>query len=285
MEQRIWPIIESCGYGVNPSYHYEDPDTGKSREVDVHALKVCFLHPDAFDLFTPTLVVACRNNRLPVIAFTHENRLRGIDVVRPVAKAGWPFEAEDSGSLQPIEPFLKFGDCHHYYTAERIASQYCRLTESKQARKGEPPKYVADHGDLHEDLDSLLKAVDAQAAEYRRAVSRPAALVNQETGEANINLALIYPVMLFAGELYECRQSAGRVRLGAANHVVLLRRVRSRAIRGEFFVDLVRESYLGYYLAVIGGECEEIESRLRNRQQPLRRGAGRQLRGLSEQLL
>jgi hypothetical protein len=166
MEQRVCPVIWRHGFIVTPNHVYEDQDTGKSREVDIHALYVEPIanQKDWDNLFTPTLIASCKNNHLPVVAFMHANPMHGVDIGNPIPKAGYPLEVfkepnetaktDESGQIvemeikEPltdetteIEDFLHFGEFHHFYRARSIASQYCRITELKQKQR-EAPKYA-----------------------------------------------------------------------------------------------------------------------------------------------
>jgi len=49
MEQRIVPVLGRHGYFVTPNHEYEDPDTGKSREIDIHALNLVSLYRRDYD--------------------------------------------------------------------------------------------------------------------------------------------------------------------------------------------------------------------------------------------
>lgn len=284
MEQRLCPLLERRGYYVTPNHEYEDPDSGKSREIDIHALDIVSLYRQTFDdMLSHVLLVACKNNHFPVIAFTHDNVLRGMDVVMSITKAGYPlavYRGEDSED-EDIEPFLRLGDYHHYYQAQRVASQYCRVMGRKSTGQGQPLQYAADHGDLYDDLDSLIKAVEAEVAEYKEVATRQAEQMPPDTEEDDINLVVIYPVLVLAGDLYECRQTRGDVRLRKANHLVLIRRVKSRAIKGEFFIDLVQESYFDRYLRLIHRERERVAKRLRRYRRLLRRSVVMQFRDSS----
>jgi hypothetical protein len=103
MEQRLCPVIERRGYLVTPNHEYQDPDTGKSREIDVHALAVVSLYRNTFDdMLTSTLLVACKNNHFPVVTFAHHNYLRGVPVTS-ISKAGFPLQVSRSNSTDDPE--------------------------------------------------------------------------------------------------------------------------------------------------------------------------------------
>jgi hypothetical protein len=281
MEHRICPLIWSHGYIVTPNHEYEDQDTGKSREIDVHAITV---DPIGFrksfdDLFSTILLISCKNNHLPIVAFMHNNYMKGISIGNPVPKAGYPLEIEKPNSIiEDIEEFLKLENVHHYYRPRYIASQYCRITGQKQ---GKTTHYIADHGDLYNDLDSLVKAVESEVADYKKLPEKQAEELEPVAKESAINFVLIYPVMIFSGEMYECHTTKSGPKLRPVNHLVFMRRVQSRTIKGEFFVDFVREAYLNRYLNTLDRERKEIAQRLRRKRKTLREEVARQLHELT----
>jgi len=281
MEQRLTPVLERRDYLVTPSHEYEDPDTGKSREIDLHALRLVWLYKKEYDDWLNfTILGSCRNNHLPVILFTHTNPLRGIEAAMSIPKAGYPITVQTKNDIISIEEFLQLGEHHHYYTTRRIASQYCRLREIKS---GKLAQLIADHGDLHDDLDSLVKAVNAEVVhlkpdgDYLREL-RP----EQEDDGFNINI--IYPIVILAGDLYECRYAGKKAVIERRNHIVMLRRIQSRLIKDEIFVDFVQEKHFNQYLSLLEREFDFIAARLKANRRRLRRDALRELRDLARGL-
>ncbi len=279
MEQRIAPLLERRGYMVTPNQEYEDPDTGKSREIDLHALRLEFLLREHYDdMLNSTVIASCKNNYLPIVLFTHRNRLRGIAEAMSISKAGFPLTVERSYGEQSIEPFLGLGDSHHFYKATRIARQYCRI---KEVKAGRDTQYIADHGDLRTDIDSLIKAVNAEILEYKPTPECLRDLQASKKEDDGINLNFIYPVVILSGELYECRQAKKEATIRASNHIVYVRRVESRVLKGEFFIDFIRESYLGRYLRQLDQEFQFIHKRLKSNRNQLRRNSMREQRALA----
>ncbi len=109
MEQRIAPLFERRGYYVVRNQEYEDPDTGKSREIDIHALRLVSLYrADYDDLLNSTIIASCKNNHLPIVLFSHHNPLRGMDRAMDIPKAGFPLTVRlGDDDEESIETFLQ----------------------------------------------------------------------------------------------------------------------------------------------------------------------------------
>ncbi len=214
MEQRIAPLLERRGYMVTPNQEYEDPDTGKSREIDLHALRLEFLLREHYDdMLNSTVIASCKN--------------------------------------------------------------------IKEVKAGRDTQYIADHGDLRTDIDSLIKAVNAEILEYKPTPECLRDLQASKKEDDGINLNFIYPVVILSGELYECRQAKKEATIRASNHIVYVRRVESRVLKGEFFIDFIRESYLGRYLRQLDQEFQFIHKRLKSNRNQLRRNSMREQRALA----
>jgi hypothetical protein len=278
MEQRIAPSLEQQGYFVTRNLEYEDPDTGKSREIDLHALRVVLLsRPRLQDLLTQTVIASCKNNHLPIVLFTYSNPLRGIIEVMEIPKVGFPLTVKTKDEIESIESFLNLGRSHHFYGASHVARQYCRIKETKA---GTQATYMADHGELQSDIDSLIRAVNAEILDFKQDPEYLREFRSSHSSENDINLNFIYPVVILAGDMYDCRQTRKGVTIKPSNHILFVREVKSRSIKGEFCVDFIRESYLGRYLAHIDLEFEFIEKRMKANRRRLRREVAREIRDL-----
>jgi hypothetical protein len=229
------------------------------------------------DLFSPTFLVSCKNNHLPVVLFSHRNDLEGVSGMTPFAKAGYPLEVQRQNELDSVEELLKFEQFHHYYRAPNVASQYCRLIEKRHGNL----KHIAEHGDLYADLESLVKAVDAERQSYI-ADEKYLFKIQADAEEEDINFVPIYPVVILRHEFYECVQTRRGVRIREANHAVLLHRTESRLLKSQVCIDFIRESYLNRYLNMIETECDEMQKRLLKHRKVLRQNALREMRQLQE---
>src|SRR5262249_2432952 len=98
--------------------------------------------------------------------------------------------------------------------------------------------------------------------------------------EDGINLDFIYPVVVIAGQMYECQQRKKEVIIEPADHIIFVRAVKSRFIKGEFFVDFVRETYLPRYLRKLDREFDFIKKKLKPHRVELRRNVIREMRAL-----
>jgi hypothetical protein len=126
-----------------------------------------------------------------------------------------------------------------------------------------------------------VKAIEAEIQQYKKTLIEHSKLLDGVVQESDINFVIIYLIMISSGGLYEYRQGKKSVDIRPVDHVVFMRRVQSRTVKGEFFVDFIRESYLNRYLGLIEKELKEIEKRLRCHRRLLRKSVTKQLHSLS----
>jgi hypothetical protein len=72
LEQRVEPIIKNSGYYVETNPIFRDPDTDKSREIDISALAGVGVYRKEGSFIFPNLLCECENNFQPIVFFTSE---------------------------------------------------------------------------------------------------------------------------------------------------------------------------------------------------------------------
>lgn len=61
LEQRVEPILTKKGYFVQTNPVFPDPETGKSREIDISALFAIQVYKKGYNFIFPTLLCECEN--------------------------------------------------------------------------------------------------------------------------------------------------------------------------------------------------------------------------------
>ena len=255
LEQRICPVLDKSGFAVFPNEHYKDPDTGKSREIDVYAVDLIPLYRDSFDdTVSLSLLIECKNNHTPVVFFSQRNDLEG--AYAPIKICGMPECVHDARNDWgvAVQDFFRFRVFHHYYSAKWVSTQFCQLT-----RKSDKGRWSASHEKLHESVESLVKATDFLTKRRSEHVS------SQPEVHDEIALETLYPVLLFAGPIYECKIQGRNYRLTKAKHIALERDVQSSSIQGTFRIDVIHESYLGRYMKLVIAEKNEMVKRFKRK--------------------
>lgn len=265
LEQRICPIIDKYGFFTIPNDQYQDQDTGKSREIDVHAIKLNSLYRKEFqDTFKIILLIECKNNSTPVVFFSH---------LSPVPKGvfgyinlnGYPdgIYNKETNYITFVEDYFHFEKFHHNYKVEWFASQFCQLKPRKGGKK-QKIEWTASHGGLYESIESLVKATYYYSSELKNGI-----VLDEDTKDF-IHLGMIYPVLLFAGKIFDYRIYGKKYRLYKKKHLTLYKTIESKTLRGTYHIDVIQEDYLQKFLDIIEEENKKIVKRLKSKRELLK---------------
>ena len=259
MEQELAPLIEVFGYYLTPNYNFMDQDEGVSREIDIHAIGGYKISRGRYDFIFPVILAECKKNETPFVFFTHDHPFKGIESLNDVLLSGVPLEIYDRKfeGLISICDFLKIFKFHHFAQTERISTQFCRIirTGNKIEAKQE---MVYD-----KIIVPLIKVVNNEINEHNESW-----VPDPEDDE--INLQVYYPLVVLKGELYEWYVGNKNKKPKPVQHIVFLRHYESRAIKGEFKIDIITKDYLNTYLEIINSEITEIKKRMQRNIKRLR---------------
>jgi hypothetical protein len=268
LEQRVCPTIEKFGFLVTPNEQYQDQDTGKSREIDVHAIKLNSLFRNEYiDTFETILLIGCKNNWTPVIFFTQKNPIPE-SVLGEVVLNGYPdgiYERE-IGGVASIEDYFHLEKFHPNYKVKWISRQFCQM-RPKVIGKGSPReniKWEVSHEGLYESVESLTKATDYFSSELKNSI------VLEEDTKDFIHLGMIYPILLFAGDIFECRIIGKKYNLFERSHLTFYKTIQSKTLEGTYHIDVIHENYLSKFLSMVNENNDKIVNRLKRKRNLLK---------------
>ncbi|MEG8946410.1 hypothetical protein [Rosettibacter firmus] len=270
LEQRICPIIERHGFLTTPNEQYQDQDTGKSREIDVHAIKLNSLYRNEFtDIFETILLIECKNNQTPVVFFTQENPIPEL-VFGYIDLDGYPdgiYEKEsESEGVTSIEDYFHFEKFHHYFKVKWIARQFCQMRPRIIAKgnRNQKIEWEVSHEGLYESIEGLIKATDFYSSELKRSI------VLEEDTKDFIHLGIVYPILLFSGQIFECRVKGRNYRIYERKHLTFYKEIQSKTLQGTYHIDVVQENYLSRFLSIVNEENDKIVNRLKRKRDLLK---------------
>lgn len=243
MQQRGWYVRH------NPSYL--DDTEQRSREYDLYAYRTWDASSDRMKYTVGVYLLAeCKKSEKPWVFFTtpephRHSQLASLIKHRHTApRILWSARTSDSPLLSNDD--LK--QLHHYFRADERARTY-----------HEPFKNQAAAGQAQMIYTAVFSAVKATLSQYRREVSSGF-------------LGMYYPIIIFSGDMFQARVAADKqVTLTRSTYVQLSHHYTLPVPRGaspwegehEFIVDVVHESHLPSYLAVIETEHEELAAIVR----------------------
>ena len=259
LEARIEKRLLGRGYLAEANSAYVDPESGKSREIDISAIGARKAGPDDFDWLFPVLLIECVNNpqpiafitKAPVVPFLHSAEVRC---------SGLPVKIRDveSNTWKSLVDYLGVEKYHHYCKG-RVATQYCSFLKKKGTSE-----WMALHDETHfASISTLGNALEHAMDDHYR---------SWHPGRKEwINVQVYYPILVVQGDLVDVRQTGEAIRLHRASHVSFRRTVVRGGEETTYQVDVVTEKYFPRLVSAIDQEVAKMSRLLRRRSKEVRR--------------
>ena len=192
LEQRVEPILVEEGFFyVQTNPVFPDPDTGKSREIDISALSATRIYKKGYNFIFPMMLCECENNSQPIVFFTKESVISSLFHME-VKVSGIPVKFWQDDGYVSLSEFTGMGKFHHYCKGA-VATQYCTF----QLKKDKSSWAALHNEEQHDTFNSLLKALDYEIAEHFDGWSLP-----DKVDDEDVNIQIYYPLVIFQGSLY-----------------------------------------------------------------------------------
>jgi len=253
LEHRLEAVLLDRGYYVEANEAYPDPDTGKSRELDIYGMQALKAGRGEFDFVFTVLLAECVNNPQP-LAFITKEPLLGFLHHEDVALAGLPVKVPESRKTwRSLADYLGM-DKYHHYCKGRIATQYCSFV----LKKKQPAEWMATHEDSHFDaFRKLSAAVDYYSRKH---------FESWRIGKREyINLEFYYPVLVVQGDLMDVRQNKKSLRISKAEHIQYRMSTLVGKEQRTHQIDVVTERFFSKYLDILDSELAKTARLLRRR--------------------
>ncbi|MBN1347539.1 MAG: hypothetical protein JXQ73_32915 [Phycisphaerae bacterium] len=235
MEQEVASLLESLGYHVRTNSPYRDPDEGKSRELDVVALRRIARNDDAkVDAFAH-VICECKNNSYPLLFIGRPKA--PIDARHNPSEHLFPYpvyeERVDDKTWREVPAFRHLGldEYHYYFTQDTKAVQFCKLLHDKKQLK-------AEHAGLYESIFlPLIKGVNWEQEQVsgRRIADWK-------------SIDLFFPTVVVRGPLYYVDAGAEVPEPVRVTHVSCFREVASRSVSGQYLIEVVEQCELARFV-------------------------------------
>ncbi|MGH0244415.1 hypothetical protein [Sinorhizobium meliloti] len=236
MEQRVASTLERSGFNVRTNRAYEDIDEGKSREIDVSAMRSYHVDTENKITLTIELVIECKNFKQPVVFITRkknefDRKEARKEHVFPFAHYYLPVPGQGN-TVYPKDPFFFFGLDQNdpLFLSDQKAVQFCRID-------GHRKKWEANHSGMHESI--LLPVIKATA-------SRRNEIANYKAKDWT-HVWLGYSVVVLSHDLFSV-DSHNPDKVAAEKWVTLVRETKSTTLTGKFAINFVSEKDIAEFV-------------------------------------
>lgn len=258
MEQEVATQLERRGLHVQTNVAFEDPDEGKSREIDVTAIKRVAFDEGAKLAAFVELLVECKNNSNPFVFIARPKN--DADRHRRPGEFIFPFEykmKKDLGGGRstyrefPAFNHLGFDKLFDAHVRPWKAVQFCRID-----RNGK--NWHANHGGLYDAIFyPMAKALNARRKEIPRG-KRP---------DDWRYIWLFFPLVVTSGDLFLIDSTAETPRPEPVDYVSFQRELKSGKVSGSFMVTFVQQKALESFLSAVVEPLVELSVSLIDQRQ------------------
>lgn len=250
LEQRVEQILSNAGYYVEANPVFPDPETGKTRELDISAISVTQIYRKGYNFVFPVLICECENNVQPIVFFIKESPISFLHHYE-VKVSGIPVKFWQKDGYIGLSDFTGMERFHHYCKG-KVSTQYC----SFQLKK-DKSSWMAFHDEKHHNtFNSLIKALNYEITKHYDGWKPPDRLEEQNT-----NIQIYYPVVVLQGELFTAELRRKDITLKKVKHIQFRKEFFSARINKTetYQIDIISEKYLHNYLKIIESEVEKIK--------------------------
>lgn len=253
LEYRIEQLLGRRGYLAEANEAYPDPLTGKSRELDIAAIRVEPVTKDYRDTLWPRLLVECVNNPQPIAFFVKKPEMPEVHVY-DLKFSGLPVKIKEGKRWKKLSDFLNMERYHHHCRG-KIATQYCSFTPKKTTS---PVEWLAQHENTHFDsFNKLCFALNHEMDEhYSHAELR---------GREPVNVQMYYPILVVSGEIINILPTRKELKLYGVSHSHYVQSYIKGGKVQHYHIDVVTEKYLPNLLRTIDSEIKRTARLMRKR--------------------
>ena len=223
MEQQVATQLEALGLHVWTNWAFEDIDEGKSREMDVRAIRRVAHNEEKKVSAFIEIIGECKNNSNPLVF-----------IGRPKSHLDSLYAPEELVlPTMDKEAFfhLGFDQVHYGFASEVKAVQFCRID-----RKGK--NWHANHGGLYDSIFyPLAKAFTARKREV---------LKDHRRSEWRYFWFFV-PLLVTSGNIFLVDSTSAEPIPEEKNYITFKRDIQSEKVQGTFAVDFIRQSQLEQY--------------------------------------
>ena len=241
MEQEVATQLEDLDFHVQTNWAFKDSDEGKSREIDVRAIKrVAHNTEERISAFVEILI-ECKNNANPFVLIVRRKNKADIwnsprEIVFPIGEYEMQKKLDGNRSqVRKINAFfhLGFDKIHYGHLRSHKAVQFCRMERYKSSWK-------ANHGGLYDSVFfPIAKAINARRAE-----------VLPQAREHWRHFWIIVPMVVVSGDMYSVDPSQRPLEPQRADFVSFNRDVRSGTLNGRFTIEFVSQDAIQKFVTV-----------------------------------
>lgn len=258
LEIEVSNTLESLGYAVHNTHYFQDPETKEGRSIDILATPF-FESSIKFREIVPfeSLAIECKkSNNYAWVFFTRPNEynkgLSPSNLMSGQCKSSIPNNINPYGTSMDDWLILELYPNLHYASFERIAIAYHEVKNKSLDKSNK--RSSTGRQEIFEAIIQLTKFVN-----YR--IHGHLGLLNEKKKVSQELCCLMFPIVVFDGDLFEAKDQLGELVLERKNHVLLktdylcpyCRKIES------YGMDIVHKSFVKEFINEINEDIKNLE--------------------------
>ena len=242
MEQEVATQLEALNFHVWTNWAFQDIDEGKSREIDVRAIKrVAHNEEKKLSAFVE-IIAECKNSTNPFVFIGRPKNQ--MDNLKPPQELVFPRgiysilqkgTAKNVATFHLADPFfhLGFDKVHYDFTSETKAVQFCRIAQKSK-------KWHANHDGMYDStFYPMAKAFTARKREVN--------VRNSPSG--GDCFWLFVPMVIINGDILYVDSMAANPKPQERTDVTFKREIKSEKLDGVYNVVFVNQKHLEQFIS------------------------------------
>ena len=242
MEQEVATQLEALNFHVWTNWAFQDIDEGKSREIDVRAIKRVAHNEEKKLSASVEIIAECKNSTNPFVFIGRPKNQ--MDNLKPPQELVFPRgiysilpkgTAKNVATFHLADPFfhLGFDKVHYDFASETKAVQFCRIAQKNK-------KWHANHDGLYDSIFyPMAKAFTVRNHEIRMDNRPP----------EHSHFWLLVPMVIISGDiLYVDSMKADPVPEKRTD-VTFKREIKSEKLDGVYNVVFVNQKHLEQFIS------------------------------------
>jgi hypothetical protein len=265
LEQRVARKVRSAGFTAITGKAFKDPEEGKSREVDVFAVRKVWDSPSKDVLVSIQLVIECKRSDGPYVVIGRtpnamDTHRQPHSHTMPISQVRWlEYIGEQTARQHGMQTWKWLGFHELPGSPNHDVRKGVQLVRMNLKNKA----WTAENSSVFELTVPLMKAVEA---------FRPPRDKNPEPRYAH--LCLCFPIIVTSGELFYVNGESEAPAAEQVDWAPLERDIDMNSMAGLFNLDVVTYSALDRYLqervlsfsGAVGEEVAKAPDRLKRRE-------------------
>ena len=234
-EHEIALALEDCGFFVERGIAFEDPNEGKSREIDIKGFKTVLRNSAYKTQLMVDIFVECKDVGAPFVFMTAAKNV--LERERPEAREYvFPYSHSTNVATRPAARMMEYGfsQSHYYYREHSKVVQFAKIA------RGSKKKFEA----LHDNVYDALILPQTKAVHQFLAKQKP----SRNSANQWEDIRLVFNVIVLRDHLFKLDLDTDGALPEPTGRASFVRHIETDTVKGRYLIDFVTQAHFTSYI-------------------------------------